>query len=252
MCAKLATPPDLTAWIARLYRHPELLRMGHNQSAEDLNLGLGWIYYGVARLVRPARAVVIGSHRGFVPMVIARACQDNGAGSVTFIDPSRVDDFWCDPARTRAWFREFGLDNIDHHLATTQEFVQQPAFALLADVGLLFVDGYHTAEQARIDHEAFAARLAPSALVLFHDSMVERISHIYGESAAYTMDVGRYLDELRADPALQLFDLPFGTGLTLLRRRDAATNVPFLAGVQHRVGRGPGEQPVVPDSGTSG
>jgi predicted O-methyltransferase YrrM len=228
---------NLTAWIARLYRHPELLRMGHNQSAEDLNLGLGWIYYGLARLVKPQRAVVIGSHRGFVPMIIARACRDNlQGGRVTFIDPSMVDDFWRDPARTQAWFNDFGLDNIDHHLATTQEFVARPAYATLDDVGLLFVDGYHTAEQARFDYEAFAARLAPRAIVMFHDSMLTRMSKIYGEAAAYRMSVGDYMATLRQDSGLQLLDLPFGTGLTLLRKVAAADEQPLLAGQQARVG----------------
>ena len=30
--------------MARLYANPELCRMGHNQRAEDVNLGLGWLY----------------------------------------------------------------------------------------------------------------------------------------------------------------------------------------------------------------
>ena len=42
----------LDAWIADLFRHPELLRMGHDQRSEDLNLGLGWLYYGLARVQR--------------------------------------------------------------------------------------------------------------------------------------------------------------------------------------------------------
>jgi predicted O-methyltransferase YrrM len=227
---------DLTAWIARLYRHPELLRMGHNQTADDLNLGLGWIYYGLVRLIQPARAVVIGSHRGFVPMIIARACQENrNPGVVTFIDPSRVDDFWRDPERTRSWFREFGLQNIEHHLATTQEFVTTSTYAALADIGLLFIDGYHTAEQARFDYEAFAPRLAARAIVLFHDSMVARTSTIYGQSAQYQMSVGDYMRELKRDPGLQLLDLPFGTGLTLLRKLGELPDEPLLLGQQGRV-----------------
>lgn len=234
--------PQLTDWIARLYRHPELLRMGHNQAAENLDLGLGWIYYAFTRLLQPARAVVIGSHRGFVPMVVARACRDNCAqGAVTFIDPSHVDDFWRDPVRTQAWFGEFGLDNIEHHLSTTQEFVASAAYGGIADVGLLFIDGYHTAEQARFDYEAFAAKLAPRAIVMFHDSMVGRISTIYGSAAAYRMSVGDYLGELRRDPALQLLDVPFGTGLTLLRRADETLAEPLLTGRQHRVGHAPDE-----------
>jgi len=210
---------DLTAWIARLYANPELLRMGHNQRAEDLNLGLGWIYYGIARLVRPRQAVVIGSWRGFVPLVIAKACQDNVEHcDVHFIDPSLADDFWTNPAATQAHFRSFGLDNVRHHLHTTQEFVATPAYAALDDIGLLFIDGYHTAEQARFDYRAFADRLAPRGIVLFHDSMILKASGIYGPDRRYDVDVKHFMDELRQDPGLQLLDLPFGTGLTVLRK----------------------------------
>ena len=60
MPANPAATLDLTAWIARLYRHPELLRMGHNQTDEDLNLGLGWIYYGLARLLQSKAHAAIG------------------------------------------------------------------------------------------------------------------------------------------------------------------------------------------------
>lgn len=210
---------DLTAWIARLYANPELLRMGHNQRIEDLNLGLGWLYYGLARLVRPRQAVVIGSWRGFVPLVIAKACQDNVERcDVHFIDPSLVDDFWKDPAATQTHFLGFGLDNVRHHLHTTQEFVTTAEYGSLTDIGLLFIDGYHTAEQARFDYRAFADRLAPRGVVLFHDSMILKPSGMYGPERRYEVDVKHFMDELRQDPNLQLLDLPFGTGLTVLRK----------------------------------
>lgn len=213
------TPEDLTAWIARLYEDPELRRMGHNQRPEDLNLGLGWLYYGLARLVRPERAVVIGSWRGFVPMVIARACQDNVEDStVHFIDPSLADDFWKNPAATQAYFRRYGLHNVRHHLHTTQQFVTTPEYENLGSLGLIFIDGYHTAEQARFDYQAFVGRLAPRGLVLFHDSMILKSSGIYGPEHRYEVDVKHYMDELRQDHSLQLLDLPFGTGLTVLRK----------------------------------
>lgn len=238
MAARVATfhnrcmndsPPDpgLTAWIARLFEDPEMLRMGHFQGADDLNLGLGWIYYGLARLLRPSRAVVIGSWRGFVPLVIARGCHDNGAGEVSFVDPSLVDDFWKDPAAIREHFASFGIRNIRHHLATTQQFVETDEYRRIDGVGLLFVDGYHTAEQARFDYEAFAGKLAPNAIVLFHDSMGERTSGIYGQDHAYEVTVRDYLATLKKDPGLQLVDLPFGTGLTLMRRVASGNEEPL-------------------------
>ena len=86
-----------------------MLQMGHAQRAEDLNLGLGWLYYGLARLLRPQRIVVIGSYRGFAPMLFARALADNGEGGrVTLIEPSLVDDFWTDSNRVAAHFSEAG------------------------------------------------------------------------------------------------------------------------------------------------
>jgi hypothetical protein len=54
-------------WIAKLLDYRDLTRMGHLQRVEDANLGLGWIYYGLARVIRPKQVVVIGSYRGFVP-----------------------------------------------------------------------------------------------------------------------------------------------------------------------------------------
>ena len=87
-------------WIATLFQQPDLLRMGHGQRSEDLNLGLGWLYYGLTRAIRPSTIVAIGSFRGFVPLVLGKASQDNVEnGRVYFIDPSLVDDFWKDPAR---------------------------------------------------------------------------------------------------------------------------------------------------------
>jgi predicted O-methyltransferase YrrM len=227
---------DLSAWIARVCAHPALLRMGHNQHAADQNLGLGWLYYALARLIQPRLVVVIGSWRGFVPLVLARACQDNRrAGQVVFIDPSLVDDFWRDPARTAAWFASFGLDNVEHHCLTTQDFVSTPAYRALGPVGLLFIDGYHTAAQACFDYQAFEALLEPRACVLFHDSMVERVSALYGQDRPYTMNVGSFIDELRRDGSLQLLDLPFGTGLTVLRRTGGAADEPLLEGLEARL-----------------
>jgi predicted O-methyltransferase YrrM len=214
---------ELTGWIAGLFSEPALTGMGHAQRKEDLNLGLGWIYYGLARLARPQRVVVIGSCRGFAPMVFARGLADNGEGGrVAFIDPSMVDGFWKDSADVKAHFAAFGVDNVDHHCRTTEEFVDSPEWRELRDVGILLVDGYHSEEQARFDHNAFIPVLAAGAYVLFHDSVRERISRIYGDDRPYVHTVKRYIDTLRADPAWEVLELPFGDGLCIVRRASGA------------------------------
>jgi predicted O-methyltransferase YrrM len=209
----------LNDWIAELFRDPDLTRMGHAQRIEDLNLGLGWIYYGLARVLRPAAVVVIGSYRGFVPLVLGKALADNGGnGWVHFIDPSHVDDFWKDASAVSAHFARYGLRNIRHYLMTTQQFVGSAAYRELVPPGIVFIDGYHSEEQVRFDYESFRDRLAGNGVILFHDSAREGPSRMYGPDRVYTRRVKTVVDALKTDPALQVLDLPFGAGVTLVRR----------------------------------
>ncbi len=213
---------DMKEWIAELFRDHDLTRMGHAQRVEDLNLGLGWLYYGLARVTRPACAVVIGSYRGFVPMMLGKALADNGGnGQVHFIDPSYVDDFWKDAATVNAHFQHHGLSNIQHYLMTTQEFVASAAYRDLVSPGIVFIDGYHTEEQVRFDYESFRDRLTDEGVTLFHDSSYVKPSRMYGPDRIYTRTVRNFIDVLKQDPALQVFDLPFGDGVTLVRRASA-------------------------------
>jgi predicted O-methyltransferase YrrM len=210
---------SLNDWIAELFAQPELLRMGHGQRAADQNLGLGWLYYALVRIVRPANVVVIGSYRGYAPLVFARALADNGEGGLChFIDPSLVDDHWKDSASVEEYFRDLGAANIIHHCMTTQEFVATDAFRNLEPAGIVLVDGYHTADQARVDFEAFAEKLAPQGIILLHDSIWRMSSPMYGAGREYVRDVVDFVDELKASPEWQVFDLPFGEGLSLVRR----------------------------------
>lgn len=191
--------------------------MGHGQSQVDNNLGLGWIYYGLARAYRVDHALVIGSLRGFVPSVIARALLDNDKqGRVSFIDPSLADDFWSDPDRVQDHFRTLGTPNVSHYRYTTQDFVETPEYATLASIGLLMIDGWHTAEQARLDYLAFLPKLNERAVVLFHDSTSTIETGIYGKEKAYRHTVHLLIERLRKTPGLQVFTLPIDSGVTLV------------------------------------
>jgi predicted O-methyltransferase YrrM len=212
--------PALEEWIAQLFADPQLLRMGHAQRKADLNLGLGWLYYALGRIIRPTTAVVIGSFRGFAPLVFARALADNAEGGrLHFVDPSLVDDFWSEPSAVQRYFGGFDATNIIHHRATTQEFVSSDAYRGLDPPGLVLVDGYHTAEQARFDFEAFADKLAPQGMILLHDSVWREPSPMYGPGREYVRNVVDFVEALKTEAAWQTFDVPFGAGLTLVRRR---------------------------------
>jgi len=208
-------------WIARLFQDPAMLRMGHCQRAEDRNLGMGWIYYALGRLLRPARVVVIGSFRGFTPLMFGKALGDNGGdGQVWFIEPSLVDDFWSDPRAVSAHFAAYGVTNVRHFRMTTQEFVATEHYRVLGEVDLLHVDGWHTEEQAEFDFDAFAPKLTATSIALFHDSVTMEVSPMYGAERAYTCSVRRFMDRLKRRPDLQVLDLPMGPGLTLVRKAE--------------------------------
>lgn len=196
--------------------------MGHAQRAEARCLGLGWIYDGLARVSRPRTALVIGSWRGFVPLVLSRALKDNGdGGEVTFVDPSLVDDFWRDSSSVADWFARFGAGNIRHFPSTSQEFASGAGYAALESLDLAFIDGYHALEQVRFDFEICMRKLAPGGWILLHDSLRVRDSGIYGHGRSYRQEVRLFVDELRGDGTLELLDLPYGDGVTLLRKRGA-------------------------------
>jgi predicted O-methyltransferase YrrM len=206
-------------WLAKIFDHPHLMQMGHLQRVKDSNLGLGWIYYALARVIRPKTVVVIGSHRGFVPLVLGKALADNlDGGEVIFIDPSFVDDFWKDPHAVREYFARFGVTNVRHFLMTTQQFTQSKAYQSLDRLGMVFVDGYHSEEQARFDYETFDRLLDAVGVVLFHDSARCEVSRVYGPDRAYERRVKFFIDKLKEDTRLQVFDLPFGDGVTLVRK----------------------------------
>ena len=170
-------------------------------------------------MLRPATAVVIGSWRGFVPLVLARALADNKeAGQVHFVDPGLVDDFWRDAQRVREYFAGFGATNIEHHLATTQQFIDSAGYRQLSEVGIVFIDGYHTANQARFDFEAFSQKLSQDGVMLLHDSIERKVSSIYGAGREYVHTVAEFAAELKQQSQWQVLDLPCGDGLSIVRR----------------------------------
>ena len=134
-------------------------------------------------------------------------------GEVIFINSSHLNEFWTNPRLVDIYFRRLGTPNVRHYRVTT------PVYAALGDIGLLMIDGLHTAEQARVDYLSFLDKLAENAIVLFHDSVRERVSLIYGEDRLYTHTVCRFMERQKETPGLELFTIPFADGVTLAQGR---------------------------------
>lgn len=201
--------------IGRLLDLERTDRMGHGVDAATLNLGLGWLYYALVRVYQPRHIVVIGSLRGFVPILLGKAAQENKTvGRVTFIDPGMVDDFWQNAEKVENHFADFGLRGIvRHHLCTTEQFVLSEAYEKLPNIGLLFVDGYHTADQARFDHHSFKLKLFGPAV--FHDSHSRVHSRMY-KDAPYHHSVHEYISELRASPDWDVLSVSLDQGVSIV------------------------------------
>jgi predicted O-methyltransferase YrrM len=228
---------SIDAWIRQLFHAPELLDMGHLQRERDGNLGLGWLYYALARIVRHRTIVVVGSWRGFAPLVLAKGLADNDeSGEVVFIDPSMVDDFWSDPDRVHRYFENLGVTNVRHYRATTEQFVGTDAYHRMSDVGLVFIDGHHSYDQVRFDFDAFEEKLTPDGVVLLHDSARIGVSVMYGVERAYAYEVKFFVDDLRCRGDLSVFEIPLEPGLALVSKRKVAQSTDAQVGAWLREG----------------
>lgn len=205
--------------ITSMAHHPNLWMMGHNQEQKSLDLGLGWLYYGIARSLRPRRIVVIGSWRGFVPMIMAQALKDGGAdGELIFIDPSLVDTQWL--SGVDDYFASFDIHCIRHFAETSQQFLAANRLET-GSIDLLFIDGFHTYEACKFEFEGFFPFLRECAITLFHDSSSRHVSKIYGEDKQYEHSVWRYIDELRTRQELEVINIEIAQGVALVKRRAA-------------------------------
>ena len=205
--------------LAALLSSSSFPRMGHGQSENDDNLGMGWLYYALTRIYRPRLAVVIGSYRGFVPILIAKGLQDNAeGGELIFLDPSYVDEFWSDPQAVTKYFNNFELDNVRHFKMTTAEFCQSSTYRDLQGIGIVFIDGLHTYDKAKADFESFEHKLSKDGVMLLHDTASVAIGTIYGPGKGYIRNVPRLINELRKRQDLQVFDIHVAAGVALVNR----------------------------------
>ena len=120
--------------------------LGHNEKPDNLNIGFGFIYYGVVRALQPKHTVVIGSGYGFSVICLALGIKDNGVGKLSFIDPSYSllkdgpfktiggMDNWSDPQHVQSHFERFQVAEIVRHFKMRSEefFVAYDDFQVAA------------------------------------------------------------------------------------------------------------------------
>lgn len=208
--------------IATILEHAKPL--GHREDAATLNLGYGFLYYGLVRSLRPAHVVVIGSGYGFSVVCLALGLKDNGQGTLTFIDPSYSllrdgplrtvggTGQWDDPAKVAAHFARFEVESIvTHHRCTSEAFFGGDR-AAMPPIDLAFIDGNHSFKAASHDFSAVLRHCRRNSYVLLHDTNLP-VREFIGHAGVrrLTRDIARQQD------AFEIVDFPFASGVALVR-----------------------------------
>lgn len=223
---------DPTA-VAEFSLNPNLLRdiiyharpLGHNEDPENLNLGFGFLYYGLVRSLRPKHVAVIGSGYGFSVVCLALGLKDNGRGRLSFIDPSYSvfkdgplqtiggTSQWNDPQKVRAHFRRFGVEHIvTHYKQTSADFFAGYAAHKLPPIDIGFIDGNHSYADVRADFLNVLRQARKNSYVLLHDT------NIYVRELVRHAGVKRWLKVIAKEKErFEVIDFPFSSGVALVR-----------------------------------
>jgi len=212
---------------------PELIRsifqfarpLGHHESADDLNLGFGYLYYALGRALRPKHVLVIGSGFGFSVVCLALALKDNAKGRLGFVDPSYsvLTDGpfktvggtaqWDDPAKVIRHFARFGVEHlITHYRMRSDEYFARYDQSGLPEIDLAFVDGSHAYADVRADFLSTLRHSRKNSYLLLHDT------NIYMRELVRHAGVKRWLKFVQRHRDLFDFvDFPFASGVAIVR-----------------------------------
>ncbi len=202
---------------------------GHNEDPKSLNLGFGYIYYGLVRTLRPQHTLVIGSGYGFSVVCFALGIKDNGKGNLSFIDPSYSllkngpfktiggVGFWDNADKVTAHFQRFEVDHlIRHYKMRSDEFFPLFESMQLPPIDLAFIDGSHAYKDVKYDFIKVLERSKRNTYILLHDS------NIYIREILQHSGVKKWLNTIKLyKEFFEVIDFPFSSGVALVRVRKA-------------------------------
>ncbi len=206
-----------------IFKHAKPL--GHHEEPASLNLGFGFIYYGLVRTLRPRHVVVIGSGFGFSVVCLALGLRDNGSGHLSFVDPSYSllkdgplktiggHNHWDEPQEVLARFSRFGISNIvNHYKKTSHEFFKEYDKLNLKSIDVGFIDGNHSFSDVKHDFLQILNHTHKNSYIFLHDT------HIYVREILRHAGVKRWLNIIKKHEAFfEVLDFPFSSGVAIVR-----------------------------------
>jgi hypothetical protein len=199
--------------------------MGHNEQPTTLNLGFGFLYYGLVRTLRPQHIVVIGSGFGFSVVCLALGLKDNSEGRLSFVDPSYSlfkdgplktmggANQWNDPRRVHEHFRQFGVEEIvTHYKLTSEQFYAAYQGSGLPAIDVAFIDGSHAYQDVKLDFLQTLERVHKNSFIFLHDT------HLYVREMLHHAGVKRWLKVLKREAEyFEVINFPYSSGVALVR-----------------------------------
>ena len=198
---------------------------GHHEMARQLNLGFGFLYYGLVRAVRPRHIVVIGSGYGFSVVCLALGLKDNRRGRLSFVDPSYSllkngpfstiggRGFWNDEAGVKNHFQRFGVDHlVKHYKMRSDEFFPAYPNSGLPPIELAFIDGSHAYKDVRYDFLKVLEFSRKNTYIFLHDT------NIYLRELLNHAGVKKWLNFIKKrEEAFEVVNFPYSSGVALVR-----------------------------------
>ena len=199
--------------------------------SRDISSGLGqsgWLLHGLVRAMRPEVCVEIGSAHGWSTCLIAMALEQNLRGTLYAVDPHIPND-WSDPHPDKSLDTLRGnlkATRLAHRVRIIRKTTAEATSDLPERIDFAFVDGDHSFEGVKTDWEVLLPRLAPWAIVAFHDSLweVHRGVPVYDEWRSEKMGVPAFLETLRAE-GYPLITMDADWGMTLVQAVKGSANL---------------------------
>ncbi|MFZ5585309.1 MAG: O-methyltransferase [Thermodesulfobacteriota bacterium] len=219
-CGGFSLVPDLLRQVLA-----ETKPVGHHHQSASMNLGFGFVYYGLVRALRPRHVLIIGSGHGFSAVCLALGIKDNRCGILTFVEPTLAwlssgrpptagqVSAWQPAEKVRDHFSRFGVaDQITHHRLVCAEFFDRYDELKLPVIDLAFVDGVRAASEVSFDFTQLLRRTRKNTYILVHDKAFSSRRELRHSS------VLRWLKVLTKNPeAFECVKFPFAKGLALVR-----------------------------------
>ncbi len=209
--------------IRNIFKHAKPL--GHHHNPEELNLGFGFLYYSVVRMLRPKYILVIGSGFGFSVVCLGLGLKDNASGTLGFVDPSysllKHGPFktvggcgnWKDPELVKNRFRIFGIDAlVTHYKMKSEQFFPSYKDLKLPKIDIAFVDGNHSFEHVKYDFLSTLKQTKKNSLIFLHDT------NIYVRELLRNAGVKRCLALIKERPdTFEVLNFTYSSGVAMVR-----------------------------------